>query len=79
MKSLFETTIHRLCVLLALAPFIGGCNDSNPVVDVPNPNRVKRKSYDSMSTQEKIDFINKTPMPQAAKDKQIAQIKADSK
>jgi hypothetical protein len=52
-----------------------GCSGSE-VQDVPNKDRVQRKEYKDMTAQEKIDFINRTPMPQDAKDRAIAGIKA---
>jgi hypothetical protein len=61
--------------IIALAVF--GCSSGDAgVVNVPNPDRVERKPYESMTAEEKIEFINKTPMPQDAKDREIANIRA---
>lgn len=74
---IYRTMKRALLILVPL--IVVGCSDSAQVVNVPNPNRIERKPYESMTVDEKIDFINKTPMPQDAKDKQIAALKAGGK
>jgi len=53
---------------------LAGCNSSE-VRDVPNPNRVERKPFEQMTQEEKIKFIEMTPMPQDAKAREIQRIK----
>jgi len=55
---------------------LAGCSQGGGPVDVPQEGRVERKEYKDMSVEEKIDFINKTPMPEEAKRKQIESIRA---
>lgn len=62
-------------VLVASAALLGGCNDAPVVTDVPNPERVERKPFDKMSVDEKVNFIQHTPMSEEAKQKQIAAIR----
>jgi len=67
----------KMAALLApLAVLLVGCSDANPVVDVPNKDRVPRKAFAEMTKEEKIQFINHTPMPRDAKDREIARIRA---
>ena len=56
---------------------LAGCgNGLDGPVDVPQANRVERKEWKDMTKEEKIVFIQKTPMPEEAKQKEIARINA---
>ncbi len=70
---------HKLPLLILLAGLLStlvACNQAEAVQDVPNPDRVERKAWEDMTPEEKIDFVNKTPMPEEAKQRQIESIKA---
>lgn len=67
-----------LFVVLAVAGSwsLIGCGNDVPVQDVPGE-RVERKPFDQMTKEEKIEFIKRTPMPEEAKQKEIARIEAE--
>lgn len=61
-------------VALSMAVLPGCGSGAGEVQDVPNPERVERKEWDDMTKEEKIEFINRTPMPEEAKQAQIKAI-----
>jgi hypothetical protein len=65
-----------LSLVILGAALLGGCDSNSGPVDVPNTNRVERKDFDKMSVEEKVKFIENTPMPPEAKAKEIARIKS---
>jgi hypothetical protein len=69
--------MSKTVIILVVAVGLIGCGSgAQQAVDVPNTNRIPRKEYKDMTVEEKIEFINKTPMPDEAKQKEIARIKA---
>lgn len=55
--------------------FLAGCSAGSAAVRPDGP-PTPLKEYNTMTKDEKIAFINKTPMPEDAKRKQIAAIQA---
>lgn len=70
-KNVLFCCLGALLLVLAV-----GCQGEAGKVDVPNPDRVERKDWKDMNQEEKIKFIEKTPMGEEAKKKEIERIKA---
>ncbi|MDX2065276.1 MAG: hypothetical protein SFX74_05985 [Fimbriimonadaceae bacterium] len=70
--TILASAVSALCLAIGLA----GCDSNSGPVDVPNKGRVERKEFDKMSVEEKVKFIENTPMPPEAKAKEIARIKS---
>lgn len=67
---------YTFAFIASLLFFALGCGSDQGAVDVPNPDRVERKPWEQMTKEEKIEFIQRTPMPEEAKQKQIQSIEA---
>ena len=65
------------CVALALSGgLLAGCDNTGQVIDEPMEGRKERKPWEEMTKEEKIEMIERTPMSDEAKRKQIDQIRA---
>lgn len=67
--------MKRIWWIAVAGAMLAGCAQE-AVVDVPDPNRQPRKEYSEMTQEEKIEFINRTPLPADAKAREIERIRA---
>ncbi|MGV3615552.1 MAG: hypothetical protein ACO1SV_09485 [Fimbriimonas sp.] len=72
-----STMMRKLQYLIAIAALAiaAGCSDS-PSTAAPNVQGKPRPDWKTMSKEEKIEMINKMPIPDDAKRKQIEDIQA---
>jgi hypothetical protein len=73
-----RTLISSLLPLLVAAVVAAGCNGSDAIPKHGVDDQKAIDQYKAMTPQQRIDMIQKGPMPQAAKDHMIKQIKDEN-
>lgn len=69
------TKFNSITILILATCFIAGCNSVGNVPEGMSPEETK-KAFAELPLEKQIEHVNGAPIPQAEKDKQIAELKA---